>query len=58
MFVAGERDVEAGAVSIRYRNGIERRGVPVADAIAEVVRNVAERQLAVDALNPEPIAAE
>jgi threonyl-tRNA synthetase len=56
MFVAGERDVEAGAVSIRYRNGIERRGVPVDEAIAEVVRNVAERQLAADALNPEPVA--
>ena len=58
MFVAGERDEEAGAVSIRYRNGIERRGVPVEDAIAEVVRNVAERQIAADALNPEPAPAE
>jgi len=27
MLVAGPRDVEAGAVSLRYRNGVERRGV-------------------------------
>src|SRR5581483_10175963 len=35
MFVAGPRDVEAEAVSMRYRNGIERRGVPLDDAITE-----------------------
>jgi threonyl-tRNA synthetase len=58
MFVAGERDVEAGAVSIRYRNGIERRGVPVDDAIQEVARNVASRQIEPDALNPEHILNE
>jgi threonyl-tRNA synthetase len=52
MFVAGPRDVEAGAVSVRYRNGVERRGVPLNDAIHEVVRNVASRQLEPDALNP------
>ncbi|HET6816090.1 MAG TPA: threonine--tRNA ligase [Mycobacteriales bacterium] len=55
MFVAGERDVEAGAVSIRYRNGVERRGVPVDDAIQEVARNVASRQIEPDALNPDSI---
>jgi len=53
MFVAGDRDVEAGAVSIRYRNGIERRGVPVNDAIIEVARNVSTRQIDPDALNPD-----
>ncbi|HEX3707033.1 MAG TPA: threonine--tRNA ligase [Mycobacteriales bacterium] len=53
MLVAGERDVEAGAVSIRYRNGVERRGVPVDEAVAEILRNVTERQIAPDALNPE-----
>jgi threonyl-tRNA synthetase len=53
MFVAGPRDVEAGAVSVRYRNGIERRGVPLNDAIQEVARNVASRQVEPDALNPE-----
>jgi threonyl-tRNA synthetase len=53
MFVAGDRDVEAGAVSIRYRNGIERRGVPLDDAIIEVARNISTRQIDPDALNPE-----
>src|SRR3954447_13252815 len=55
MFVAGDRDVEAGAVSIRYRNGAERRGVPVDDAILEVARNIASRQIEPDALNPETV---
>ena len=53
MFVAGPRDVEAGAVSMRYRNGVERRGVPLDDAIVEVTRNIASRQVDPDALNPE-----
>jgi threonyl-tRNA synthetase len=55
MFVAGPRDVEAGAVSMRYRNGIERRGVPLDDAIIEVARNIASRQVEPDALNPDQI---
>jgi len=55
MFVAGERDVEAGAVSVRYRNGIERRGVPLDDAIEEVARNIASRQVDPDALNPDEL---
>ncbi|HWB68064.1 MAG TPA: threonine--tRNA ligase, partial [Mycobacteriales bacterium] len=55
MFVAGPRDVEAGAVSVRYRNGVERRGVPLDDAIVEVVRNIASRQVEPDALNPDTI---
>jgi threonyl-tRNA synthetase len=55
MFVAGPRDVEAGAVSVRYRNGVERRGVPLDDAIQEVARNIASRQIDPDALNPDEI---
>jgi threonyl-tRNA synthetase len=55
MFVAGPRDVEAGAVSMRYRNGIERRGVPLDDAIIEVARNIASRQVDPDALNPDEL---
>jgi threonyl-tRNA synthetase len=55
MFVAGPRDVEARAVSMRYRNGIERRGVPLDDAIEEVVRNIASRQVDPDALNPDEL---
>jgi threonyl-tRNA synthetase len=53
MLVAGDRDVEAGAVSFRYRSGVERRGVPVADAIAEIVRVIAERQVDPHAFAPE-----
>jgi hypothetical protein len=38
---------------VRYRNGIERRGVPLDDAILEVSRNIASRQIEPDALNPD-----
>lgn len=55
MLVAGERDVEAHAVSMRYRNGIERRGVPLEDAIVEIERNIASRQIDPDALNPDEL---
>jgi threonyl-tRNA synthetase len=55
MFVAGDRDVEADAVSIRYRNGIERRGIPLDDAIIEVARNIETRQIDPDALNPDEL---
>jgi threonyl-tRNA synthetase len=55
MLVAGPRDVEAGAVSMRYRNGIERRGVPLDDAIEEIARNIASRQVDPDALNPDEL---
>jgi threonyl-tRNA synthetase len=44
MFIAGDRDLEAGAVSFRYRNGEEKRGVPVSEAVAEVVAAVRERR--------------
>ncbi|MGZ4532745.1 MAG: His/Gly/Thr/Pro-type tRNA ligase C-terminal domain-containing protein, partial [Mycobacteriaceae bacterium] len=33
MLLAGERDVEAGAVSFRFRDGTQVNGVPVAQAI-------------------------
>jgi threonyl-tRNA synthetase len=56
MLVAGPRDVDAGAVSLRYRNGIERRGVPLDDAIIEISRNIASRQIDPDALNPDEAA--
>jgi threonyl-tRNA synthetase len=57
MLVAGPRDVEADAVSMRYRNGVERRGVPVDEAIIEIARNIASRQVEPDALNPDDIVA-
>jgi threonyl-tRNA synthetase len=56
MLVAGDRDVESGAVSFRYRNGDERRGVPVDDAVAEIVAVVAQRLVEPDALRPAPPA--
>lgn len=43
MLIAGDRDVAAGAVSFRYRSGEERRGVPVDQALDEVVTTIAER---------------
>ncbi|GJF04255.1 threonine--tRNA ligase [Pseudonocardia sp. D17] len=36
MLVVGARDVEAGAVSFRFRDGTQVNGVPVADAVAAV----------------------
>jgi threonyl-tRNA synthetase len=41
--IAGEEDRSAGAVSFRYRSGEQKNGVPVADAIAEVVAAVESR---------------
>ncbi|MFJ3219391.1 threonine--tRNA ligase [Kitasatospora sp. NPDC086801] len=43
MLIAGNDDVEAGAVSFRYRNGEQKNGVPVADAVAEIVDAVKNR---------------
>ncbi|MBV9369880.1 MAG: threonine--tRNA ligase [Frankiales bacterium] len=55
MLVAGPRDVEAGALSLRYRNGVERRGVPVEDVIVEIERVIANRLIDPHALNPETL---
>src|SRR5512135_391827 len=44
MLIAGDRDVAAGAVSFRYRSGEEQRGVPVDQALDEVVTAIAERR--------------
>jgi threonyl-tRNA synthetase len=43
MLLAGDDDVAAGAVSFRYRDGSQRNGVPVADAVAEIADAVARR---------------
>ena len=43
MLLAGDQDVAGGAVSFRYRSGEQKNGVPVADAIAEIVDAVARR---------------
>jgi threonyl-tRNA synthetase len=44
MLIAGEEDMKTGAVSFRYRNGDQRNGVPIADAIAEILTTIAERR--------------
>ena len=43
MVIAGEEDQKAGAVSFRYRNGEQKNGIPIADAIDEIKKVVAER---------------
>jgi threonyl-tRNA synthetase len=43
MLLAGDDDVAAGAVSFRYRNGEQKNGVPVDEAVAEIVAAVADR---------------
>jgi threonyl-tRNA synthetase len=43
MVIAGEEDQKVGAVSFRYRNGEQKNGIPIADAIAEIKKVVAER---------------
>ena len=43
MLIAGEEDMKAGAISFRYRNGDQKNGVPIAEAIAEIAQVVADR---------------
>ncbi|CAN5650791.1 threonine--tRNA ligase [soil metagenome] len=43
MLIVGDDDVAKDAVSFRYRDGSQNNGVPVDDAVAEVVRAVTER---------------
>ncbi len=44
MVIAGDDDVEAGAVSFRYRDGHQDNGVPIEEAIARVAAAVASRE--------------
>jgi threonyl-tRNA synthetase len=44
MLLAGGKDVEAGAVSFRFRDGSQVNGVPVADAVRTVVEWVERRE--------------
>ena len=43
MLIAGDEDVAAGAVSFRYRDGTQKNGVSVEDAIEEIVTAIADR---------------
>ncbi len=59
MLLAGERDVEAGAVSFRFRDGTQINGVPVAQAIDTIVEWVGSRRNespTKDLIAPEPAA--
>jgi threonyl-tRNA synthetase len=43
MLIAGDDDMAAEAVSFRYRDGSQKNGVPVDEAIAEIVAAVRDR---------------
>jgi threonyl-tRNA synthetase len=43
MLLAGDDDIANGAVSFRYRNGEQKNGVPVDEAVAEIVDAVERR---------------
>jgi len=43
VLIAGEDDRAAGAVSFRYRDGSQRNGVPVDEAVEEIVAAIAAR---------------
>jgi threonyl-tRNA synthetase len=43
MLIVGDDDMARGAVSFRYRDGSQKNGVPVPEAIAEIVTAVRDR---------------
>jgi len=43
MMIAGEEDMNAGAISFRYRNGDQKNGVKIADAITEILGAIKNR---------------
>ncbi|WP_265446275.1 threonine--tRNA ligase [Flexivirga meconopsidis] len=44
VLIAGDEDRSAGAVSFRYRDGSQRNGVPVAEAIEEIQAAIADKR--------------
>ena len=42
MLLAGDNDVEAGLVSLRLRDGTERRGMTVDEVVAEILGSIAQ----------------
>ena len=44
MLIAGEEDMNSGAVSFRYRNGEQKNGIPVAQAIEEILETISTRK--------------
>ena len=43
MLIAGDEDLAHEAVSFRYRDGSQKNGVPIGDAVAEIVTAVRDR---------------
>ena len=43
MLIAGDEDVAEGAVSFRYRDGTQKNGVSIVDAITEIVDSITSR---------------
>lgn len=43
MLIAGDDDVAADAVSFRYRDGTQKNGVSIEEAVAEIVQAIADR---------------
>jgi threonyl-tRNA synthetase len=43
MLLAGDEDMNQGAVSFRYRDGTQDNGVPIEDAVARIVDDVRRR---------------
>ncbi|WKX73419.1 threonine--tRNA ligase [Streptomyces sp. XD-27] len=43
MVIAGDDDVAQNAVSFRYRDGSQKNGIPVAEALAEIAKAVEDR---------------
>jgi len=44
ILIAGAEDMAAGAVSFRYRDGSQKNGVPVAEAIEEVIAAIRDKR--------------
>jgi threonyl-tRNA synthetase len=44
MLIAGEEDMNSSAVSFRYRNGEQKNGIPIAQAIEEILETISTRK--------------
>jgi threonyl-tRNA synthetase len=57
MAIAGDADVAAGTVSFRYRDGSQRNGVPLGEAVSHVLEVVRSRTNAGPSAGPAADAA-
>ncbi len=48
MLLAGDNDVESALVSLRLRDGTERRGMTVDEAVAEILGAIAQPNFAAE----------